>query len=246
MDVVGIRWGSTPRTRHCDPAGLTLEVGQTCVVEGDGGPQIGTVVASVLANPFYPPTARLPKVLRYASREDEEAYARKLAGEAEARAFCFTRIVERRMAIKLGHVDRQLDGRKMTFYFTAEGRVDFRDLVRDLSAEYNARIEMRQIGDREDAAMKGGCGPCGKALCCSTFLKGFEPISIKMAKSQGLSLNPSKISGMCGRLMCCLKYEYDPDQRAPKKKAGGGCGGGCSVKPEPNSAPPASSTTPPS
>jgi cell fate regulator YaaT (PSP1 superfamily) len=101
---------------------------------------------------------------------------------------------------------------------------------------------MRQIGDREDAALKGGCGPCGKQLCCSTFLKGFEPISIKMAKSQGLSLNPSKISGMCGRLMCCLKYEYDPETRAPKKQAGGGAGG--DVKPGPTPAPPASSTTP--
>jgi cell fate regulator YaaT (PSP1 superfamily) len=242
MDVVGIRLGVTPRARHCDPAGHSLEVGETCLVDADGGPQFGTVVAPTLSNPFYAPGTRLPKVVRRASREDEEAYARKLADEQQARVFCLARIGERRMPIKLGHVDRQLDGRKMTFYFTAEGRIDFRELVRDLSGEFNARIEMRQIGDREDAAMKGGCGPCGKQLCCSTFLKGFEPISIKMAKAQGLSLNPSKISGMCGRLMCCLKYEYDPETRAPKKKAGG-CGG-CAVKPGPNPAPPASSTTP--
>jgi len=242
MDVIGIRLGVTPRTRHCDPAGLFLEVGETCVVDTEQGPQLGTVVAPILANPFYAAGARIPKVVRRASREDEEAYARKLADEQQARAFCLARIAERRMPIKLGLVDRQLDERKMTFYFTAEGRIDFRDLVRDLSAQYHMRIEMRQIGDREDAGMKGGCGPCGKQLCCSTFLKGFEPISIKMAKAQGLSLNPSKISGMCGRLMCCLKYEYDPETKAPKKKAGG-CAG-CSINRGPNPAPPAASTPP--
>jgi cell fate regulator YaaT (PSP1 superfamily) len=242
MDIVGIRLGVTPRTRHCDPAGFPLEVGESCVVDTEHGLQFGTVVAPILGNPFYKSGARLPKVVRRASRDDEEAYARKLATEKDARVFCHEKIVERKLPLKLGQVDRQLDGRKMTFYFTSEGRIDFRDLVRDLSTQYNARIEMRQIGDREDAGMKGGCGPCGKQLCCSTFLKGFEPISIKMAKAQGLSLNPSKISGMCGRLMCCLKYEYDPETKAPKKKAGG-CAG-CSVNRGPGPAPPAASTTP--
>jgi cell fate regulator YaaT (PSP1 superfamily) len=242
MDVVGIRLGVTPRTRHCDPAGLPLEVGASCVVDTDQGLQFGTVVAPILGNPFYKNSARLPKVLRLASRDDEEAYAQKLSAEQQARAFCIDKIVERNLPIKLGHIDRQLDGRKMTFYFTSEGRIDFRDLVRDLSTQYNTRVEMRQIGDREDAAMKGGCGPCGKQLCCSTFLKGFEPISIKMAKAQGLSLNPSKISGMCGRLMCCLKYEYDPETKAPKKKAGG-CTN-CSISRGPAPVPKASSTTP--
>jgi len=215
-------------------------VGDDCVVDTDQGLQFGTVVAPILGNPFYKTGARLPKVLRRAGREDEDAYARKLAAEQDARLFCFDKIAERKLPLKLGHVDRQLDGRKMTFYFTSEGRIDFRDLVRDLSTHFNSRIEMRQIGDREDAGMRGGCGPCGKQLCCSTFLKGFEPISIKMAKAQGLSLNPSKISGMCGRLMCCLKYEYDPETKAPKKKAGG-CAG-CSVNRGPGPAPPAAST----
>jgi len=242
MDVVGIRLGATPRTRHCDPAGFALEVGQSCLVDTEHGLQFGTVVAPVLGNPFYKPTARLPKVVRRASLDDEEAFARKVAAEEDARAFCIAKIVERNMPIKLGVVDRQLDGRKMTFHFTSEGRIDFRDLVRDLSTKYNTRIELRQIGDREDAALKWGCGPCGKQLCCSTFLKGFEPISIKMAKAQGLSLNPSKISGMCGRLMCCLKYEYDPENRTPKKK-GSGCGN-CAVNRGPAPAPPASSTPP--
>jgi len=235
MDVVGIRLGATPRARHCDPAGHALEVGQACLVDTDQGVQFGTVVAAILANPSYQPGTKLPRVLRRADRDDEEAYARKTAAEAEARDFCLGKIRERDLPLKLGLVDRQLDGRRMTFYFTAESRIDFRDLVRDLSGRYNARIEMRQIGDREDAQLKGGCGPCGKQLCCSTFLKGFEPISIKLAKAQGLSLNPSKISGMCGRLMCCLKYEYDPETKAPKKKAGG-CTS-CAVKPPPAPAP---------
>jgi cell fate regulator YaaT (PSP1 superfamily) len=185
------------------------------------------VTAPVLANPFFGPGSKLPKVVRVAAREDEEAFERNGAAEHEARSFCLSKIFERNLPMKLGRVDRQLDGRKLTFHFTAEGRIDFRDLVRELSMQYHARIELKQIGDREDAAMRGGVGPCGKQLCCSTFLKGFEPISIKMAKAQGLSLNPSKISGMCGRLMCCLKYEYDPETRAPKKKSGG-CDG-CAV-----------------
>jgi cell fate regulator YaaT (PSP1 superfamily) len=242
MDVIGIRLGVTPRTRNCDPAGIPLDVGEPCVVDTEQGLQFGTVVAPVLANPFYKSGARLPKVLRRASRDDEEAYARKLAAEQDARSFCLAKIAERKMPLKLGQIDRQLDGRKMTFHFTSEGRIDFRDLVRDLTTQFNTRIDLRQIGDREDAAMKGGCGPCGKQLCCSTFLKGFEPISIKMAKAQGLSLNPSKISGMCGRLMCCLKYEYDPETRAPKKKAGG-CTN-CAVSRGPGPAPPAASTPP--
>jgi cell fate regulator YaaT (PSP1 superfamily) len=242
MDVVGIRLGETPRTRHCDPVGIWLDVGENCLVETDQGLQFGTVVAPVLGNPFYKPGARLPKVVRRASREDEESYERKVSAERDARRFCFEKIQERKLPLKLGHVDRQLDGRKMTFYFTSEGRIDFRDLVRDLTTHYNTRVEMRQIGDREDSGIRGGCGPCGKQLCCSTFLKGFEPISIKMAKAQGLSLNPSKISGMCGRLMCCLKYEYDPESTAPKKK-GGGCAG-CAVNRGPGGAPPNASTTP--
>ncbi len=242
MNVVGIRMGATPRNRYCDPVGIPFEVGETCMVDTEHGLQFGTVIAPPIENPFYKPGNRLPKVLRRATRDDEEAYARKIAAEQDARSFCLARIAERNLPLKLGLVDRQLDGRRMTFHFTAEGRVDFRDLVRDLTTQYNTRIELRQIGDREDAGMRGGCGPCGKVLCCSTFLKGFEPISIKMAKAQGLSLNPSKISGMCGRLMCCLKYEYDPETRAPKKKPGG-CAG-CAVNRGSTPAPPGASEAP--
>jgi cell fate regulator YaaT (PSP1 superfamily) len=241
MNIVGIRLGGLAKSRSCDPAGLPLEVGETCLVDTDQGVQLGTVSTAVLANPHFPDGARLPKVVRRATHEDEESYARKVAGEQDARSFALARIQERQLPMKLGTVDRDLTGRRMTFYFTSEARVDFRDLVRDLTSQYQVRVELKQIGDREDAQMRGGCGPCGKQLCCSTHLKGFEPISIKMAKSQGLSLNPSKISGMCGRLMCCLKYEYDPDTRAPKKPTGG-----CSVSRGPAAAPEDPSTAQPS
>lgn len=208
MDVVGVRFPESAKIGSCDPAGLALEVGDGCVVETDRGPVFGVVVRAVLSNPYQ--SGKLPRVLRRATVEDEESFARKSASEREAREFCLAKIRERRIPMKLGQVEQQQDGKRLLFHFTAESRVDFRELVRDLSAKFRARIELRQIGARDDASMQGGCGPCGKQLCCSTFLRGFEPVSIKMAKAQGLSLNPSKISGMCGRLMCCLKYEYEP------------------------------------
>ena len=239
MNVVGIRMGGLAKSRSCDPGGLPLEVGETCLVDTESGMQLGTVSTIVLANPHFPEGSRLPKVVRRATRDDEEAYARKVAGEQEARSYCLGKIQERSLPMKLGPVERDVAGRRMTFFFTSEARVDFRDLVRDLTTQFHVRVELKQVGDREDAQMRGGCGPCGKTLCCSTHLKGFEPISIKMAKSQGLSLNPSKISGMCGRLMCCLKYEYDPETRAPKKKTGG-----CAVNRGPAAAPEDASTAP--
>ena len=241
MNVVGIRLGTLAKARTCDPSGIPLEVGDTCLVDTEHGVQLGTVSTTVLANPFYPDGARLPKVVKRATQEDEESYARKRAGEQDARSYCLARIQERALPMKLGYVERDLAGRRLTFFFTSEARVDFRDLVRDLSSQFHVRVELKQVGDREDAQMRGGCGPCGKQLCCSTHLKGFDPISIKMAKSQGLSLNPSKISGMCGRLMCCLKYEYDPETRVPKKKTGG-----CAVNRGPGPAPEDASTAQPS
>lgn len=228
MQIVRVRFAQGPRPRACDAAGLDLDVGTPCVVETDRGAELGTVTTATMeVSSFDPVRDRLPRVIRPATRDDEEAHARKLAADEEAREYCVGRIAELRVPMKLGRVDRSLDGRRILFYFTAEGRVDFRQLVRDLSMRFHSRIELKQIGEREDAGMRGGCGPCGRTLCCSTFLNRFEPISIKMAKAQGLSLNPSKISGMCGRLMCCLKYEYEPGG-GPAKKAGG-CGG-CSTK----------------
>ncbi len=226
MEVVQVRFASGARSRSCRPNRIDLEVGDRCVVRAGGGTFFGVVTQTTLDNPFFRGKASesLPQVVRRATKDDEEAYAHKLAREAEAREFCRAKIVERKLPMQLGAVDQQLDGKKMVFYFTAEGRVDFRGLVRDLAGKLRMRIELRQIGARDDASMFGGCGPCGRALCCSTFLRKFEPVSVKMAKRQGLSLNPSKISGMCGRLMCCLRYEYDPDAPKPKKKKpGDGC-----------------------
>lgn len=235
MEIVRIRFRQGPRPRPCDARGFDLEVGTACLVETERGVEMGTVVGATLVVPQFDGSRdRLPRVLRVATREDEEAHARRVAGEDEARDHCLRRIEELGLAMKLGPVDRPLDGRRIVFYFTAEGRVDFRHLVRDLSQSFHTRIELKQIGEREDAGLRGGCGPCGRTLCCSTFLVKFDPISIKMAKSQGLSLNPSKISGMCGRLMCCLKYEYDPQDRPGGARKGcNGCSKGGPPPPVP-------------
>ncbi len=217
MEVVAVKIPPATRSTTCFANGINLDVGTGCIVEGEHGHEFGIVTRPVMENRFFTGSGpRIPVLVRAATRDDEEAYAHKASVEKVSRDFCQERIHSMKLKMKLGHVEMQLDRRKMTFYFTAEGRVDFRALVRDLAAEYHTRIELRQIGARDDAQLDGGCGPCGRDLCCSTWLKGFQPVSIKMAKAQGLSLNPSKISGMCGRLMCCLKYEYDPT--APRAK----------------------------
>ncbi len=147
------------------------------------------------------------RVLRRASREDVLRRFRQEQREREARRMCLLKIRERGLAMKLAKVEQLFDGSKLVFYFTAEGRVDFRELVRELASEFRIRIEMRQIGTRDEAKLIGGYGTCGRPLCCTTWLQSFEPISIKMAKRQNLSLNPSRLSGACGRLKCCLRYE---------------------------------------
>ena len=216
MQVVAIRIPPSAKSSTCLANGHDLEVGESCVIDTEHGLELGFVTRAVLDNPFLERSnAKLPAVVRRASREDEERFAHKVVVEKDAREYAFDRIRSIGLPMKLGHVEMQLDGKKLTFYFTAEGRVDFRALVRDLAHRFGTRIDLRQIGARDDAMTKGGCGTCGETLCCSTWMTGFAPVSIKMAKSQGLSLNPSKISGMCGRLMCCLKYEYEG-------KAGGG------------------------
>lgn len=209
MEVITVRVPPSTIPLVCTANGYQFEVGEGCIVETDRGREFGIITRPLIDNPRYDAsTARLPRVLRKASLEDEESYSHKASVEREGRNFCLARIKEHKLKMKLGHVDMQLDGKKLTFFFTADGRVDFRALVRDLASKFRTRIELRQIGSRDDAQMQGGCGPCGRILCCSTWMKGFEPVSIKMAKAQGLSLNPSKISGLCGRLMCCLKYEH--------------------------------------
>jgi cell fate regulator YaaT (PSP1 superfamily) len=223
MKVITVRIPPSTRPVVCAASDLELQVGEGCIVDTERGREFGIVTRPVIDNPFYhSDSQKLPRALRKASRDDEESYSHKASIEREGRDFCLARIREHGLKMKLGHVDMQLDGKKLTFFFTAEGRVDFRALVRDLAAKFRTRIELRQIGSRDDAQMQGGCGPCGRTLCCSTWMKGFEPVSIKMAKAQGLSLNPSKISGLCGRLMCCLKYEHTekagPDGRGSGKR----------------------------
>jgi cell fate regulator YaaT (PSP1 superfamily) len=205
-----------------------LAPGEEVIVETPGAsPAIGSVVRTVpaLASRRHPPEGSPNRVLRRATRDDIVARLRQQQSEKEAHRFCAMKIRERGLPMKLTKVERLFDGSQMVFHFTADGRVDFRELVRDLAARYRTRIEMRQIGVRDEAKTLGGYGSCGRPLCCTTWLASFEPVTIRMAKQQNLALNPSRLSGLCGRLKCCLRYEL-PNGKDVK---GGGCasGGGC-------------------
>jgi cell fate regulator YaaT (PSP1 superfamily) len=212
LDLVGIRFQSTAKIYHFNANGIEMRIGEKCIVQTERGEEIGTVVIGFNKIEIKEPCPRVyKKVLRKATEEDCEIFQRKANREKEAQNYCIDKIRERKMPMKLVNSELSSDGKKITFYFTADGRVDFRELVKDLAHRFRTRIEMRQIGVRDEARVKGGCGSCGRPLCCTTFLTQFEPISIKMAKHQSLSLNPSKISGLCGRLMCCLRYEFEHD-----------------------------------
>ncbi len=206
--IVGVRLQGRARVAQFNSAGLDFQMGDRVVVEGDQGIDIGEVVQPTTHARKMCSIGCMKTALRVAGDDDIKAVEQRGAVQKEAKEYCLERIRERRMPMKLVRVEQFIETRKLIFFFTAEGRVDFRDLVRDLAQRMHTRIEMRQIGVRDEAGLLGGYGPCGKALCCSTFLKEFAPISIKMAKAQHLSLNPSKLSGMCGRLKCCLRYEY--------------------------------------
>ena len=201
--------------------------GDSVVVNTVEGPAVGTVMRGIpsLAARKRPPADSTDRVVRKATRDDIVTRLKHQQREQEAQRICLMKIRERGLAMKLARVEQIFDGSRLIFYYTAEGRVDFRELVRDLAAHFRARIEMRQIGVRDEAKMLGGYGSCGRPLCCTTWLQSFEPVSIKMAKQQKLSLNPSKLSGMCGRLKCCLRYEL-PNGKGVKH---GGCAdeGGC-------------------
>jgi len=196
------------KSEECSAEGFSLEAGDSVIVESDRGLVLGKVLTPphekekrfILKTP--------PKVVRKASPEDFEQYQKNLQLEKEAFQFCLQKIKEKNLNMKLVKTDVLLDRSKILFYFTAEKRVDFRELVRDLAAQFRMRIEMRQIGVRDEAKMVCGMGGCGRELCCATFLNRFDLVSVKMAKEQNLALNPSKISGVCGRLMCCLSYEF--------------------------------------
>jgi cell fate regulator YaaT (PSP1 superfamily) len=207
-----------------DPA---LKPGDQVVVETAQGRAIGRITATVPAvSPrVAPPPESERRVVRRATKDDVITRLRQEQREREALQVCSMKVRERGLSMKLTRVEQLFDGSRIIFYYTAEERVDFRELVRELAAHFRTRIEMRQIGVRDEAKMLGGYGPCGRPLCCTTWLTSFEPITIKMAKLQNLSLNPSRLSGMCGRLKCCLRYEI-PNGKGVKH---GGCAenGGC-------------------
>jgi cell fate regulator YaaT (PSP1 superfamily) len=210
-----------------EPQPRPVVPGDQVVVQTSEGTALGTVTRPIaaLAERRQPAEDSQAHLVRHATKEDIVTRLKQQQREQEAHRVCLLKIKERQLEMKLTRVEQLFDGSRLIFYYTADGRVDFRELVRDLAAHFRTRIEMRQIGVRDEARMLGGYGPCGRPLCCTTWLQTFEPISIKMAKQQNLSLNPSKLSGMCGRLKCCLRYEL-PNGKGIKH---GGCAdeGGC-------------------
>jgi cell fate regulator YaaT (PSP1 superfamily) len=210
---VGVRFGEETNLTLCRTAGELYAEGERLIIELEAGPAFGRVEKSPMPafKPCQKSSARA--VLRRATDEDREAFDRQLESEATAKRFCQEKARELGLEMKVSRVDFSLYGKRATFYFTAEGRVDFRQLVRDLAKRFGVRVKMVQVGARDEAKLLGGIGVCGLTLCCSTWLTEFKPISIQMAKRQNLSLNPSKISGQCGRLLCCLAYEDDQYER---------------------------------
>ncbi|MBQ6542903.1 MAG: stage 0 sporulation family protein [Clostridia bacterium] len=208
-EIVGIRFKEIGKVYYFDPDGSAFRKGDHAIVETVRGIECGEVAIEnkeVNEDEIVKP---LKKILRPASEADVKVYNENKKKEVEAEAICKKRIEAHGLEMNLVDVEYTFDRGKIIFYFTADGRVDFRELVKDLAGIFRTRIELRQIGVRDEAKMIGGLGICGRPFCCSSFLGGFQPVSIKMAKEQGLSLNPGKISGACGRLMCCLKYEQD-------------------------------------
>ena len=222
-EIISVRFNDRGKVYFFDPAGITVQAGENVVVETAKGIEYGEcthgnhmVDDSMVIAPLRP-------VVRIANEDDNKTARAGKEKEKEAFEFCQKKIVDFGLEMKLVDVEYGFEGNKILFFFTSDGRVDFRDLVKELAGEFRARIELRQIGVRDEAKMLGGLGVCGRPFCCSQFLSEFHPVSIKMAKTQGLSLNPTKISGTCGRLMCCLKYEEcayeDLVKKAPKVDA---------------------------
>ncbi|WP_422121784.1 stage 0 sporulation family protein [Planococcus sp. X10-3] len=216
-NVIGVRFKKAGKIYYFDPGEYTIEKDDYVIVETARGVEYGKVVVPVKTVGENDVVLPLKQVVRVASERDQEQVEDNRQEAEQAFETGTGKIEEHRLDMKLVDVEYTFDRNKVIFYFTAEGRVDFRNLVKDLASIFRTRIELRQIGVRDEAKMLGGIGPCGRMLCCSTFLGDFEPVSIKMAKDQNLSLNPSKISGLCGRLMCCLKYENDEYEQAKKE-----------------------------
>lgn len=209
VKVIGVRFRRAGKVYYFDPADLQIEKGQHVIVETARGVEYGEVVLPIREVEEDSVIQPLKPVLRKATKEDDEQERRNKEKEKEAYQICLEKIRRRGLEMKLIEAEYTFDNNKVLFYFTADGRIDFRELVKDLAAVFKTRIELRQIGVRDETKIMGGIGICGRELCCNTFLPEFAPVSIRMAKEQNLSLNPTKISGVCGRLMCCLKNEQE-------------------------------------
>jgi cell fate regulator YaaT (PSP1 superfamily) len=213
-NVVGVRFKKAGKIYYFDPQDHPVEKNDYVIVETARGIEFGKAVTDKKQVSEHDVVLPLKKIVRIANQNDKQNVEENKKAAEEAHAICLKKISEHQLDMKLVDVEYTFDRNKVIFYFTADGRIDFRELVKDLASIFRTRIELRQIGVRDEAKMLGGIGPCGRMLCCSTFLGDFEPVSIKMAKDQNLSLNPTKISGLCGRLMCCLKYENDEYENA--------------------------------
>lgn len=207
--VVGVKFRNTGKTYFFDPQDFSIAQGDYVIVETARGIEFGKVYLGITDMKNEDISKPLKPVIRIANEEDHKQHLENESRRDETMAICQELIQKRNLDMKLVDVEFTISGNKVIFYFTADGRVDFRELVKDLASVFHMRIELRQVGSRDEAKMLGGIGNCGKSLCCTTWLSDFQPVSIKMAKNQNLSLNPTKISGVCGRLMCCLKYEND-------------------------------------
>ena len=222
VKVVGIRFRNAGKIYYFGPGDLDLKAGMHAIVETARGVEIGTVITNPREVSEESVIQPLKPVLRIATEADERQAVKNLEKEKEAFRICLEKIQKHELDMKLVEAEYTFDNNKLLFYFTADGRIDFRELVKDLAAVFRTRIELRQIGVRDETKIMGGYGICGRQLCCHTFLPEFAPVSIKMAKEQNLSLNPTKISGVCGRLMCCLKNEEETYEYLNSKLPGVG------------------------
>ena len=209
IKVAGVRFKTAGKVYYFDPDQIEVKTGDNVIVETARGMEFGTVTMDIAEVEESDIVAPLKKIIRIADEDDKKQHIENVKKKERAMKLCQEKVDKHGLVMKLIDVEYTFDNSKIVFYFTADGRVDFRELVKDLAGVFKMRIELRQIGVRDEAKMLGGIGSCGRALCCHSWLSDFEPVSIKMAKVQNLSLNPTKISGICGRLMCCLKYEND-------------------------------------
>ncbi|MBE7007611.1 MAG: hypothetical protein E7422_00415 [Ruminococcaceae bacterium] len=216
-EIIGVRFRGGPKEYYFDPRGISVEPGKFVIVETAQGQEYARCVTGNHAVEDSEVVQPLRALVRVATENDQRTWELNRKREKDAFGICQKKIAAHGLDMKLIRVESNFDGSKIVFYFTSDGRVDFRALVRDLASEFHARIELRQIGVRDEAKMLGGIGICGRPFCCAEFLDDFIPVSIKMAKTQNLSLNPTKISGTCGRLMCCLKYEQDAYEDAVRR-----------------------------